>query len=154
MPDPSHLKRLTRVWIKDAVYFITTTVADRRSVLANPACHQIIVSELSGMSTRYGWCIGQYVVMPDHVHFFAKAIPSEARPLNTSIGKWKEWTAKRIRREIGGTGSLWQPEFFDHVLRSNESRKEKWSYVGANPVRAGRVSHSDDWPFAGFIDFN
>lgn len=154
MPDPRHLKRLTRVWIKDAVYFITTTVADRQPVLANPPCHQIIVSELSDMRVRHGWSIGQYVVMPDHVHFFAKAIPGQARPLNTSIGKWKEWTAKRIRGEIGGTGSLWQPEFFDHVLRSNESRKEKWSYMVANPVRAGLDTHSADWPYAGSIDFS
>jgi hypothetical protein len=69
------------------------------------------------------------------------------------VGKWKEWTAKRILREIGGVAPAWQPEFFDHLLRSNESKREKWTYVRENPVRAGLVIVAEDWPYAGSIDF-
>ena len=48
---------------------------------------------------------------------------------------------------------LWQPEFFDHLLRSRESRSEKWAYVRENPVRAGLVARAENWPFAGAVDF-
>jgi len=41
----------------------------------------------------------------------------------------------------------WQKTFFDHVLRSSESSNEKWNYVCENPVRAGLVKQSEDWPF-------
>jgi hypothetical protein len=47
---------------------------------------------------------------------------------------------------------LWQREFFDHVLRSNESYAEKWNYVRDNPVRAGFVTSANDWPYAGEIE--
>jgi len=40
---------------------------------------------------------------------------------------------------------LWQPAFFDHILRSDESYAEKWDYVRHNPVRAGFVKAADDW---------
>src|SRR6478672_8443810 len=42
--------------------------------------------------------------------------------------------------------TLWQREYFDHVLRSDESYAEKWDYVRENPVRAGLVRSSNDWP--------
>jgi hypothetical protein len=41
---------------------------------------------------------------------------------------------------------LWQPGFFDHVLRSDESYAEKWNDVRENPVRA-LVQTADDWPY-------
>ena len=76
--------------------------------------------------------------------------------------KWKEWTSKRITPEIAVAGigdpgldesrTLWQEEFFDHVLRSSESYSQKWEYVKENPARAGLVKKSDDWPFHGEIE--
>ena len=95
--------------------------------------------------------------MPDHVHFFAKAMLDGAKPLASAIGKWKEWTAKRIIAAHAAGDNIappiWQREFFDHVLRSSESRSEKWEYVRNNPVRAGLVARPEDWEFAGAIDF-
>ena len=49
------------------------------------------------------------------------------------------------------TGELWQPGFFDHVLRSEESYVEKWQYVLENPVRAGLVKELEQWPYQGEI---
>jgi len=54
----------------------------------------------------------------------------------------------------GQAAPLWQPEFFDHLVRSAESRAEKWAYVRENPVRAGLVIRAEDWPFAGAVDFD
>jgi len=67
---------------------------------------------------------------------------------------WKQWTAKRIVRALQLPAPVWQEEFFDHVLRSDESYAEKWTYVRENPVRKGLVAHSDDWPWQGSVDFD
>jgi hypothetical protein len=40
----------------------------------------------------------------------------------------------------------WQPGFFDHVLRSDESYAEKCQYVLENPVR-----EMEEWPHQGEI---
>ena len=47
---------------------------------------------------------------------------------------------------------VWQREFFDHVLRSEESYAEKWRYVRDNPVRAGLVSRAEEWKLQGEIE--
>lgn len=65
---------------------------------------------------------------------------------------WKQWTSKRIGRETKITGTIWQPEFFDHILRSSESYSQNWDYVRENPLRAGFVTDADDWLWQGEIE--
>ena len=149
----SHLGRLRDVWARHPVYFITTCTAGRRPLLANSTAHRIFEAEWRMMSVRRGWSVGRYVIMPDHVHFFVAPTGSEARPLSAAIGLWKKWSALALRRSAAFEAPLWQREFFDHLLRSNESREGKWHYVRENPVRAGLVVRAEDWPYAGVIDF-
>lgn len=150
-----HLKRLGRVWVPSAVYFITTCTQSRRPVLADPAIHEILRREWTTARKCHGWLIGRYVVMPDHVHFFCAEQPEGAlHRLSRFIGGWKEWSAKTISGLLGTTGPFWQEEFFDHVLRSDESYAEKWVYVRENPVRAGLVAVQEAWPYQGFMDFD
>jgi hypothetical protein len=58
----------------------------------------------------------------------------------------------RFARSAPAATTLWQREFFDHVLCSAESYGEKWNYVRDNPVRAGLVSMPDEWKFTGEIE--
>ena len=150
---PIHLQRLAHVWQKQPLYFITTCVAGRRPLLASIRAHVILREEWQGMSGRNGWLVGRYVVMPDHVHFFVTPKPGVERSLSWAIGAWKEWTAKYFLAASGEIAPFWQEEFFDHVLRSKESYSEKWEYVRQNPVRAGLVCTAEDWPYAGWVDF-
>jgi len=99
----------------------------------------------------YGWLVGRYVIMPDHVHFFCMPQRDNCG-LSIFVGRWKEWTAKYARRRLAVEMPLWQPEFFDHVLRSSESYEEKWDYVRQNPVRADLVLARDEWPYQGELN--
>lgn len=136
------------------MYFVTTCTAMRRPILDSVKIHEVLRDEWEGMHRRHGWLIGRYVIMPDHVHFFASPNCEASRPLEHAIAKWKEWTARQCLRVLAAKPPFWQAGFFDHVLRSDESRSAKWSYVHANPVRAGLVKRPEDWPYAGSIDFD
>jgi REP element-mobilizing transposase RayT len=141
---------LDRVWIDPAVYFITTCAFPRHSILATPAAAAILIAEWESAFQRRGWNVSRYVIMPDHVHFFCT--PREgASSLEIFVGKWKEWTAKRLIRELNCARPVWQLEFSDHLIRSERSCAEKWNYVYQNPVRAGLVAQPEDWPYSGEI---
>lgn len=155
VPSHSHLRRLDRIWVKDAIYFITVCVKDRRSLLRSDDIVQVLREEWSAADERHGWLIGRFVVMPDHVHFFCAERPGEARrSLSRFIAQWKEWTSKRLVREQGMNSPIWQREFFDRVMRSDESYAEKWAYVRDNPVRAGFVMSWQEWRHQGSIHFD
>ena len=160
-PVHKHLHRLKRVWIDSPIYFITTCTFERRPILSSNEIAEILLQEWRTGHQRHGWAIGRYVIMPDLVHFFCRA-ELDAKPVRIFMQKWKEWTSKRITREIAvagigdpglkQNGTVWQEEFFDHVLRSSESYSQKWECVKENPVRAGLVKKSDDRPFQGEIE--
>ena len=69
------------------------------------------------------------------------------------MGFWKTWTSHALRRAMDLEAQVWERQFFDHLLRSDESRAEKWNYVRENPVRAGLVNDAAAWPYAGAVDF-
>jgi len=149
-PVRRHLRRLDRISERIAapLFYITCCVRDRRSVLAQPRVASVLAEswQVAGMS--YRWPVGCYVIMPEHVHFFASPLGDEAKSLSGFVGGWKRWTQREIRKAVMQTFA-WQAEFFDHLLRSDESYESKWEYVRANPVRAGLVASSDEWPFQG-----
>ncbi len=101
-------------------------------------------------SSTDGWWIGRYVLMPDHVHFFARPA-SDARPKAGWVGMWKSVSSRRIAPALSIKPPIWQADYFDRFLRSSESYSDKWQYVEQNPVRAGLVGQVEDWPYRGTI---
>jgi putative transposase len=153
LPDRKHLRRLERVLDQGhaPLFFITVCVAGRAPILANPAAHGILLAAWRHYQPSLGWLIGRYVVMPDHAHFFASRPNEGAKNLSSFVGLWKRSTAIRIRAGVEQSFA-WQPEFFDHLLRSSESYEQKWEYVQENPAREGLVDRAADWLFQGELN--
>jgi putative transposase len=92
-----------------------------------------------------GVAVGRYVIMPDHIHVFV------CGDIEFRLSEW----VKGLKRAISSAFSkedrngLWQPGFFDHLLRNDESYGQKWTYVLENPVRAGLVTKIEDWAVQG-----
>jgi REP-associated tyrosine transposase len=81
------------------------------------------------------------VVMPDHVHLLLSPLRDPAGwpfPLVDILQCLKSTTAHRVNKLLRISGPLWEEESFDHVLRSDESLKEKCEYIQQNPVKAVR----------------
>ena len=130
------------------VYFITAVTANRAPLLATHAFHEALRAYALA-NVAAGRVMGRYVIMPDHLHCFVRLVP-DAR-----ISDYVRWLKTALTRALvanGHQGYVWQPGFFDHVMRSRESYAEKWDYVRMNPVRAGLVSLAEQWPFQGEIE--
>jgi REP element-mobilizing transposase RayT len=87
--------------------------------------------------------VGRYVIMPDDMHFFVRG------DIHFNLGKWLNGLKRAISIALDATSKhpLWQPGFFDHVLRNEESYAQKWEYMRQNPVRARLADSADEWPF-------
>ncbi len=69
------------------------------------------------------------VVMPDHVHMIFTPLvneqASEVYSLAEIMDAIKGASARKINRQLGHAGRVWQTESFDRVLRSSESLGRK-----------------------------
>jgi REP element-mobilizing transposase RayT len=147
-----HLTRLERLFAcRPSVYFITTCTRNRLPILSGPPEAAILDSAFRNSRSAWAWRIGRYLVMPDHVHFFCTPDEGSDRNLSLLLQRLKSWTAHQLRA-LGHVAPIWQAEAFDHLLRGSESYLKKWAYVRNNPVRAGLVSDSDEWPWQGEVD--
>ena len=79
--------------------------------------------------------MGDFVVMPNHVHLLA-AFPS-VEGMKAQCSSWMHFTAVRVNKMIGVKGPLWQKEPFDHLVRSPEQYEYLRRYIADNPHKAG-----------------
>jgi putative transposase len=150
-PFTRRLRRLHEVYSArggPALFFVTICSAGRRRLLANPTVHEHFRNFSETSPIRCSVWVGQYVIMPDHLHVFVSADGSSV--LSRWVGSLKRHLSWCFS-ETGERPPYWQEGFFDHVLRGGESYSEKWLYVSQNPVRAGLVARVEDWSFQGMI---
>ena len=139
---PAHPSPL-QVVNRPTIIFVTVCVTGRRSLLCTHPTHKLI---LDTWRRADRWHVGRYILMPDHVHFFA----GPGNP-DTPFKTWMEYWRSAVTRAwpIEEDKPLWQRDCWDTQLRRGDNYHEKWEYVRSNPVRAGLVTSADDWPYQG-----
>ena len=120
------------------IVFVTTSMHQRKRLLANTQCHEILRAIWKKSMKVDGWCVGHYILMPDHVHLFARPA-IDARPMADWIKMWKSISSRKIAAVLATSPPIWQADYFDRYLRSSENYSQKWHYVEQNAVRAGLV---------------
>ncbi|TKR30398.1 transposase [Luteimonas gilva] len=129
---------------KVGFFYIVTTVTDRRTPLfkddraARMVIHEINSCEYEGLVDSHAW-----VVMPDHIHWLVEL---RSGSLKACLQRFKSRSARAIHSMLGTSGAIWQPGFYDHYLRSDEDLRAQARYIALNPVRAGIVAKTEDYP--------
>jgi len=132
------------------IVFFTTCTYRRRKILALPKCETILREIWKDSADHDGWYVGHYILMPDHVHLFARP-EIDARSKVDWVQMWKGVSSRRITAALFINPPIWQSEYFDRYLRSSENYSAKWYYVEQNAVRAGLVETVEAWPYRGTI---
>lgn len=105
-----------------------------RCLLRRPEFARIVADALLYFdSDRYR--MGDFVVMPTHVHLLAAF--ATAKVMKEQCDSWLHYTARQINRAIGEKGKFWQQEPFDHLVRSVEQYEYLRRYIADNPCKAG-----------------
>jgi 5-formyltetrahydrofolate cyclo-ligase len=118
---------------------LTFCAADREKILANNLLFNRACEFIEAGNTGTGFFVSALMIMPDHIHALVSVSPQSEQ----KIGNW----VRAFKRTVGKNNIQWQKGFFDHILRSNESRSEKWEYIRNNPVRAELVRSPEEWPY-------
>lgn len=86
------------------------------------------------------WCI-----MPNHVHVLIRL---KTTSLARLVGAWKGASAFAINRARGSSGKLWERDYFDRAINTEEHFYRSVNYIHHNPVKAGLCDNPEDWPFS------
>ena len=80
------------------------------------------------------------VVMPSHVHTLFVQNPEWS--LEKLIQSWKRFTAREINKLVERSGSLWQRDYFDRLVRDEKHFANCVRYIRRNPEKA-RLSDNE-----------
>lgn len=86
-----------------------------------------------------------WVVMPNHVHVLVQM--AENVSLGGVVHDWKSFTSHAINRTTGRQGALWQRDYWDRFMRSEQHFEETLAYILSNPVKAGLARSVEEWPW-------
>jgi putative transposase len=89
-----------------------------------------------------------FCIMLNHVHMVFKPLENTDginNSLSTIMHSLKRYTARQANLLLGQSGSFWQHESYDHVIRDESELEQIIKYVLYNPVKAGLVNDWSQW---------
>ncbi|MCC6125077.1 MAG: transposase [Pirellulales bacterium] len=108
-------------------------------MLRRPELRKIVVDSLRHFDgDRYH--LGDFVVMPNHVHVIVCLIGDTE--IESQCSSWKRFSARKINQTLGATGRFWQEESFDHLIRSPEQFESIQQYIRNNPLHFPKEDYS------------
>jgi len=97
------------------------------------------------MIFSYAW-----VIMPNHIHCLFEL--NEVCQLSWVMQLLKGRTSRKINKILDRRGPLWQRNYYEHKVRSDESIDEIIAYIIENPVRSNLVDDAYEYPLLWSID--
>jgi len=143
------------------LFFVTTTVVDWLQPFRQAELARLVLHRFSDSVSVFHASVIAYVLMPSHLHALVGF--KEASTLSQFMRSFKSLSSKDVRSRLSsevvdrllrsGSFALWQPRFDDLLIYSGEQFKTKFEYIHTNPVRAGLVAESVDYPYSSARDW-
>jgi putative transposase len=92
-----------------------------------------------------------HCMMPNHFHVMFTPLPKEDggyHAMSAIMHSLKRYTARQANLLLEREGSFWQHENYDHVVRDEAERQRIAEYILNNPVKAGLISHWENWEWS------
>ncbi len=127
-------------------YHVRVATWNRLRHFADPEVARISGERLLTFAMTSQFAVNAYCFMPDHAHLLLAGKSVNAR-LRVFLAAWKQSTGYAFARSTAGK-RLWQPSYFERVLREAEGNETVARYILENPLRAGLARHIGEYPHA------
>ena len=111
----------------DGFYFVTICAHEKSALIEEH--RKVVEIKLLGLPSRFsGLAIDHYALMPTHIHVIM-ILSGVAVPLGRVVRSFKAVVTMAV-----GQGAFWQPNYYEHVIRSEQGLKRIREYVEINPL--------------------
>lgn len=141
--------------VPGGTYFFTLTLADRSSRLLVEHIDSLRGAYAS-VCKRHPFRTDAIVILPDHLHCLWTLPEADVdysmrwRLIKTrfTAALLNEGVAPARRRRDERV--LWQPRFWEHLIRDEEDLRHHIDYIHVNPIKHELVAHIADWAHSSF----
>ncbi len=157
--------------IEGSIYFITNVIFCRFPVFTQPSFIISIIDSLNFYRYKQSYKVLGYVVMPDHLHVIIW--PFGEASVSDIMRDFKRFTSGRIARQaqvedkkewldaFRAAGKkteraeykVWQDDYWDTNIFSDEMLRQKLDYMHNNPVRARLIDNPSEYPYSSYRNY-
>ncbi len=132
------------------VYFMTIRAYKDQSSFVRHDLNRLMLDVLREEAQRQNCMVLVYCLMPDHLHFLV----SPQQEGTSALTFTEQYKGKSTNQSwtVSWRGKLWQPRYYDHIVRAEEDLDAIAEYILNNPVRRKLVEHAEDWPWGGYMN--
>ena len=140
--------RYRRIRVPGGSWFFTVATRDRNPVFRKPVGVALLRHALRKVRRRMPFSIDAMVVLPDHLHCVWTLPPGDA-DYSTRWRLVKSFVTRHGKTVTGGQAdSIWQPRYWEHLLRDADDYRAHIDYIHYNPVKHGYVDEPLQWPYS------
>lgn len=146
------MRNVRRFYVPDAIIFATLVTDDRGNLFdLNHAHHvEMFFDKLRRVRETKPFKLLAYNFLPDHIHLLFRPM-GEATFSSILQSTQRSYTFEyKNRYAIEHSLRLWQPRFWDHVIRDEEDLHRHFDYIHWNGVKHGLVVRPEDWPYSSY----
>lgn len=145
------MSKIKRVYQHGGTYFITVVIADRANALLTTNI-DLLKQSITRTRKTHRFKLIALCVLPDHFHMLV-TLPENEADISTRVRLIKfEFTRSLNSLELQ-TSPVWQPRFWDHLIRDEADLHQHINYIHHNPVKHKLVNQAVDWPYSTFHRF-
>ena len=146
LPQRKHPRLKHYDYSQNGCYFLTLCTKEKACILgkvvADPqgfpsvilsAAGETVLSVITEMSCHSStFHIDHYVIMPNHLHLLLTLDNSGGQGTDRpTVMSLVHYLKRTVTKQLGQ--SIWQPSFYEHVIRNRESYLEVHNYITGNP---------------------
>ena len=145
--------RIRRAYVDEGLYFITVVTRNRRRIFAADEEIERLRETIRRVKELHPFTMRGFVFLYDHSHLMIQVgATTDISKVMHSIKR--NYTLNyKTALEVNGRISLWQPGFWDHVIRNERDYKNHLDYIHYNPVKHGYVSRPEDYPHSSYREY-
>jgi REP-associated tyrosine transposase len=146
------MARANRHYIPGCIWHITHRCHKKEFLLKFAQDRSRFVMWLGEARKRFGLQILNYSVTSNHVHLLVKdhdsasCIPAAIQLIAGRMGQ--EYNQRKQRKQR--KGAFWEDRYHATAIESGEHLRRCLVYFDLNMVRAGAVSHPEEWVHGGY----
>lgn len=122
-----------RAFVSGGTFFLTVVTHGRRPVLGTADAVATLRHAIATVQRDRPFAFDAGVVLPDHTHWMWTMAPGDA-DFSSRVGQIKALFTKSLDPR---PDAVWQPRFWEHVVRDVADRNRLLDYIHFNPVKHG-----------------
>ncbi len=158
------MKKIEHYTTQGHAHYITLVIKNRVSVFSNSILSEKCIQAIAFYQNNFEVRILGYVIMPDHIHLIVW--PQSKTSLEDFVRDFKKYLAREILNQAAPKEKarfllstslkrnhryqVWQKDFYDFNIYSQDTLIEKLNYIHNNPQRKGLVENPEDYPYSSY----